>query len=358
MTIERNPPVPPTVRKVGATDLRLVSSNALKYLVGVAKAGSMRKAAEDMNVAASAISRLIQLLEEELGAELLERHRGRKGIRLTPEGELVLKYAKEIDKRLESVRDDIQSLSTFRRGKVRLGISESLTREFVPQFLKRFHAEYPGITCEVVVAGGAKLSAMVADHDVDVSLSYITPDTFNVVIIAHAMTTPCLLVARNHRFAQREFVEVADCAGESLALPDNSLTLREAYVRMFAKANVKPRALLVTNSSELMRTSACAGLTIAIVDRYFGDGKDPVGMKYVPLRGAGVVQWPLNVSVHTDRSLPAAAEIFVEHLCTAVRAAAHRPPDERPRSSTKHSSIAVDIDRGRQSETSSGRLAS
>jgi len=323
MTSGQKPPVQLMVRKESGRDLRLVNSNALKYFVGVAKAGSMRKAAEDMNVAASAISRLIRLLEEELDAELLERHRGSKGIRLTPEGEVVLKYARSLDKHLESVRDDIQSLNAFRRGKVRLGVSESLTREFIPRILKRFHTEYPGITYEVIVAGGTKLSAMVADHDIDVSLSYITPDALNVAVVAHAMTMPCLLVARSHRFAQREFVEVADCAGESLALPDDSLTLREAYVQMFAKAKVKPCALLVTNSFELMRNSARAGLTIAIVDRYFGDSKDPVGMKYIPLRGAGVIQWPLNVSIHADRSLPAAAEIFVEHLCNAVRAVAH-----------------------------------
>ncbi|VTU40253.1 Cyn operon transcriptional activator [Variovorax sp. PBS-H4] len=303
-------------------ELRLVSSNALKYFVGVVKAGSMRRAAEELHVAASAISRLIHLLEEELGAELLERHRGQKGAKLTPEGEVVLKYAMALEAGLEAVRDDIQSLKAVRRGKVKLGISESFTRDFVPQFLQRFHAEYPGITFEVTVAGGNKLTEMVANQHIDVSLSYITPDTFNVSVVAQAMTTPCLLVARSHPFAQRDYVDISECAGEDIALPDASLTIRESYVRMFAKAKIRPRGLLVTNSFELMRASAGAGLAVAIVDRYFGDHQAPARMKYVPLRGQGLDRWPLNVSVHADRSLPSAAAIFVERLCAAVRAVA------------------------------------
>ncbi|MGJ7583498.1 LysR family transcriptional regulator, partial [Variovorax sp. RHLX14] len=75
-------------------ELRPVSSNALKYFVAVAKSGSIRRAAEELHVAASAISRLIQLLEEELDAQLLERHRGRKGLKLTAEGQVVLNYAR------------------------------------------------------------------------------------------------------------------------------------------------------------------------------------------------------------------------------------------------------------------------
>jgi DNA-binding transcriptional LysR family regulator len=91
---------------------------------------------------------------------------------------------------------------------------------------------------------------------------------------------------------------------------------------MFAKAMIRPGGLLFTNSFELMRASARAGLTIAVVDRYFGDHEAPEGMTYVPLRGKGLDRWPLNVSIHVDRDLPAAASIFVEHLRMAVRSVA------------------------------------
>ncbi|VTU40235.1 Cyn operon transcriptional activator [Variovorax sp. PBS-H4] len=240
-------------------------------------------------------------------------------MKLTPAGEVVLAYARGVEDGLEQVRTDIRSIKTLQRGTVKLGISESFTREFLPQFLQRFHTLYPGINFEVVVAGGSKLVEQLARDELDISLSYIAPDIFDITVVEQVFIKPCLLVASNHAFAKRPFVDLSECADEEMALPDETLTIRGSYVRMFAKAKIKPRSVMVTNSFELMRASATAGLCVAIVNKYFGGPKSPRGLKYVPLRGKGVEKWPLNICVHTDRNLPAAARIFLEHLQQAVR---------------------------------------
>ncbi len=129
----------------------MINNIALRYFVGVVRAGSIRRAADRLHIAASAISRQMQLLEDELGTQLFERHRGQKALKLTPEGEVVLEYARLMENELDQVRADIRSIHLLERGTVRLGISESFTRAFLPEFLKQFHAEYPGITFEVVV---------------------------------------------------------------------------------------------------------------------------------------------------------------------------------------------------------------
>ena len=300
----------------------MINSIGLRYFVGVARVGSIRRAAEDLHVAASAISRQIHLLEEDLGSPLFERHRGQKVMKLTPAGEVVLVYAKGVENGLEHVRTDIRSIQTLQRGTVRLGISESFTREFLPQFLQSFHQRYPGINYEVAVAGGPKLIEQLAKDELDISLSYIAPDTFDVTVVEQVFLKPCLLVPANHPFAKRPFVDLSECGDVEMALPDDSLTIRGSYVRMFAKAKIKPRGVMVTNSFELMRAAAAAGLCVAIVNKYFGGPKPPRGLKYVPLRGRGVEKWPLNICVHTDRTLPLAAQIFLEHLREAVRSVA------------------------------------
>lgn len=304
-----------------ARDSFLINSTGLRYFAGVARVGSIRRAAEDLHVAASAISRQIHLLEEDLGSPLFERHRGQKVMKLTPAGEVLLVYARSVENGLDQVRTDIRSIETMQRGTVRLGISESFTREFLPQFLRTFHTQYPGINFEVVVAGGAKLMEQLSKDELDISLSYISPDTFDVTVVEQRFIKPCLLVSGSHPFAKRAFVDISECGDEEMALPDETLTIRGSYVRMFAKAKIKPRGVMVTNSFELMRASAAAGLCVAIVNKYFGGPKPPRGLKYVPLRGKGVEKWPLNICVHTDRNLPVAVRIFLEHLQEAVRRA-------------------------------------
>lgn len=80
----------------------------MKYAVEIANVRSINKAAETLYVGQSALSRAVKELESSLGAKLFER--STKGVTLTPEGELFIRYAKGV---LEQV-DDLESI--FRSG--------------------------------------------------------------------------------------------------------------------------------------------------------------------------------------------------------------------------------------------------
>ena len=88
----------------------------LHYVDAVARCGSIRGAAETLHVAASAVNRRIQDLEDELGTPLFERLT--RGVRLTAAGELFLGYARRRHADLEQVRSQIEDLRGVRRGRV------------------------------------------------------------------------------------------------------------------------------------------------------------------------------------------------------------------------------------------------
>ena len=67
--------------------LSLVSTTSLRYFAEVVRTGSIRAASENLYVAASAISRQLAMLEDSLGAPLLERRQGRGKVKLTAAGE-------------------------------------------------------------------------------------------------------------------------------------------------------------------------------------------------------------------------------------------------------------------------------
>ena len=70
----------------------------LHYVDAVARVGSIRKAAEQLNLASSALNRRILDMEEELGVALFER--GSQGVRLTTAGELFVSYIRRTAKDL------------------------------------------------------------------------------------------------------------------------------------------------------------------------------------------------------------------------------------------------------------------
>jgi LysR family transcriptional regulator, glycine cleavage system transcriptional activator len=86
---------------------RLPSLHAIEVFAVAARAGTFNRAAEDLNVTQSAVSRQIQLIEEALGTTLFIRHR--RGLRLTTEGEALRPVAEEALARLANVCDALRS---------------------------------------------------------------------------------------------------------------------------------------------------------------------------------------------------------------------------------------------------------
>lgn len=110
----------------------MIPGNALRYFAEVVRSGSLRAASERLFVAASAISRQITLLEDEVGVPLLERSRGRAAIKLTAAGECLMRYVAQTDREFERVRAEIESLKGLRKGHMR-GRAASGARAAVPE---------------------------------------------------------------------------------------------------------------------------------------------------------------------------------------------------------------------------------
>ena len=85
----------------------------MKYALTVARTNSINKAAEELYVGAPVLSRAIKDLESDLGVTLFER--SAKGMALTPDGELFVRYAKGILKQVEDVENAFKNGSTIKK---------------------------------------------------------------------------------------------------------------------------------------------------------------------------------------------------------------------------------------------------
>src|SRR5262245_36937744 len=91
----------------------------LRYFVGVAEAESFSRAAARLHVTQPALSRQIRALEDELGVRLFDRSTRR--VRLTPEGEEVLRRSRDTLVAVDALRDRARSLGGGRAGILRVG---------------------------------------------------------------------------------------------------------------------------------------------------------------------------------------------------------------------------------------------
>ncbi len=297
----------------------MISATGVRYFAEVTRRGSFRAAAEHLAVAASAISRQVALLEEQLGAPLFERSRGRSALRLTAAGEILMQYARSVDNEMQRVQSEIEALRGLRKGHVRVGIPESFTRDFFPAFLAGFSRQFPRITFQVEMAGTPRLLDLVVAGELDATLSFNPPPMADIKHVFERTLPTCVLVPRGHPLAERPSVRLSDCAEYGMALPDLATSAKRVYDEMFAKAKIRPHALLVSNSYELLRGAAMHGMGIAILNPHLNEKNSArATYRYVPIRDPRVKPQRFTVSVQHGRSLPIAAATFVDSLVQAL----------------------------------------
>jgi LysR family transcriptional regulator, nitrogen assimilation regulatory protein len=121
---------------------------ALKCFVLTAELGSITRAAGELGLVQSALSRKIQGLEEELEATFFVRLP--RGIQLTPAGRKFLERARRILREVEFARGDLKGSARAVQGAVALGVSPTLAPLLVPDCLAQVGADFPGIRLKIV----------------------------------------------------------------------------------------------------------------------------------------------------------------------------------------------------------------
>jgi len=117
----------------------------VRTFVTIARTGNFTRAAEIMRRQQSTVSLQVQRLETALGQKLIERTP--RSVKLTPEGETLLGYAR----RLLDLNDEVVSRvnEPHMHGIVRLGTPEDFATRHLPEVLGRFTQAYPAVALEV-----------------------------------------------------------------------------------------------------------------------------------------------------------------------------------------------------------------
>lgn len=292
-----------------------ISNTSVRYFAEVVRTGSIRAAAENLFVAPSAISRQIGLIEEALGAPLLERRQGRGRVKLTAAGELVMRYYGTLRSESRRLYSEIESLRGLKKGEVRFGMPESLVRDVMPRFFSDFSQRYPGITFFVQVAGSPQLVERLLTDELDACFTFGDVPT-NELDVLHSRQLPLyVLVPTGHPLQGRPALRLADCADYGLSLLDATLWAKKQYDQMLAQAKVRPRTVLETNSYELMRNVAAEGMCLAFTTVPIEDpAAKPRAGTYIPLRDPRAPPQRFALNVHKGRNLPPAALTFLSEL--------------------------------------------
>ena len=113
----------------------------------VAKCGNISRAAKELFISQPAISKSILKLEAELGTTLF--HRNSRGVSLTEQGHLLYEYVERALDNLDQGEENVRKYSETGMGHIRIGVSTSLCRYVLIDYLKDFIKENPNIRISI-----------------------------------------------------------------------------------------------------------------------------------------------------------------------------------------------------------------
>jgi DNA-binding transcriptional LysR family regulator len=219
--------------------------SALRYFLETARLGSIRRAAEALYVAPSAVSRQIALLEQTYGMPLFERHAA--GVRLTVAGEVFARQARATVRDFERLQSEIDDLQKLRRGTVRIVSVEATVTSVVYRAMAEFARSYPGITYEVQVTGGIRAIAAVAAEECDIAISFEPPPHPDVEEVQSLRDPIVAIMHPTHPLASRAKVTLRELASHPVALLDDSHATRTLMDKALALEGLKLQSVLTIN---------------------------------------------------------------------------------------------------------------
>jgi len=142
--------------------------NQLKALVTVAKAGSILEAARLMHVTQPALSKSIRELERELGVPLLVR--SAKGAVLSPYGHMIAKRSRAIEKEVEKIFEEVDSLRGELSGRLSIGLTPPAGGPYVADAVDAFRRERPAAQLQLMELRPAQITEGLRDGSIDLGL--------------------------------------------------------------------------------------------------------------------------------------------------------------------------------------------
>ena len=216
----------------------------------VAKTGNITKAADELMISQPAISKCIKHLEEQLGGQLFVRTK--RGVVLTQEGKEFYKYIKNAMEYIANGESKFTELINLESGCIRIGISTTLTKEFLLPYLKKFHKLYPKIDIQIYTYLTADLIPRLRNGLIDLVILNVTDNTYgdDIEITKCRKIKDCFVVSDAFKKITNKKISLKELNKYPLILQAKGSNTRE-FLDTFTKSHnvtLKPNIELASYS--------------------------------------------------------------------------------------------------------------
>lgn len=238
-------------------------SRFLRYFTAVGRLGSIRRAADELNVSASAIDRQILNVEAELDMPLFERLP--TGLRLTAAGEIMMAAGTRWQKNLADVRAQIEDLRGLKRGHVEIAIIDALAKGYVPGVVQLLQSRYPNISLGIRVLDNDEVRRSIDDGEVDCGIFFQPESIRNITVRAFVDVVLGFVTPADHPFGVQRETRFSSCVGSPLIVPARPLAVCEQVDVLEGTSGVQLQRMVSSDNIQMITSLVQRGVGIGIL---------------------------------------------------------------------------------------------
>lgn len=285
-----------------------INLNSLKIFLEVANSKSFLDASNRLFLSQPAVSKSMSKLEEDLGVLLF--YRDNKGIELTPSGEILYKYLKDIKDLLLSCERVISAMNDINEGRIVIGVRSHIVRNYLMNKIDRFRVKYPKIVIELIDLSTSALIEKLEERKLDFIVDSSPIETLynNIEIKPICSLSTCFIKSKNNNKIIKNINELVK---ENLIMPGIRSSIRKNLEDCLYKNEIEINPVMEFETEELIIDGVRRGLGIGYVVKpavkYLVDANI---LEYIELEEE-LPKMEINL-VYIDNYLTNIAKLFID----------------------------------------------
>ncbi len=280
----------------------------LEAFMTVAECQSFSKAAEQLHLTQSAVSKRVATLEAALDVSLFERFGQR--IQLTEAGKTLLPDTKEILDKVDKMKQHSDMSKHIIAGKLRIATSHHIGLYRLPPILKQFTQQYPDVKLDMHFTDSEIAYEEVGQGRFDLAIATL-PQNTSPNILTNTLWEDELVVtfAKNHPISRHKTLSAAILADYPAILPDKETFTRRIIDNVFSDSGIRYQLAFSTNYLETIKVMVEAGLGWSVIPKIMLSST----LTYRPLPGKRIIR-KLGLMLHKNKVITPTLQTFLNEL--------------------------------------------
>lgn len=238
----------------------------LRYLCETAHQNmNLSKAAKALHTSQPAISKQIQMLEEELGVDIFLRN-GKRVVSITQPGKLIIETATRMLRDADNLKKIAQEFSNEASGTLTIATTHTQARYALPPVIQRFTVRYPKVKLILRQGSPVQIATLVSSGEADIAIATEAIEQFHeLVMLPCYQWNRCVVVPPKHPLLKQKKLTLAAINQYPIITYDFAFTGRSKINQAFADQGLEPNVVLTAIDSDVIKTYVELGLGIGIL---------------------------------------------------------------------------------------------